>query len=487
LPQVQPHGGSPTRVGPAVAVARDARRRARILGPRGPGPPGMPGVPGASGRPIGYFSQRRATGIAGGAGSCDVEVALPKILHAPFGHKVPPMPEDFLGREVDVWSVLQHLSTRRAVVVCGRHEEQHGVGKSAVLDAVHRAFVFQTGGVCVAVHLRSLSDPEIAKDGAFFWIEKVKTAVRAAFQNCQEQWCATTRTTTSRMGGGSSDGMGFGGVLRRRTIGLRSAAPRVSSRTISRGFHPLSDPIAVGPALEELVTEMAALTGLCEAHCREWPAASGQILLLLDECDHLIQQQHFQETVADVLQRCTAVRVVLSTHQRMVGMAGGCFKVVHHPVAGLPDRDAARLFLRRVQRPLRWGELVDGSEGARSALGSTMAKAATDNIEGKVIMNKANEAEVLALVAAHPCVATQKGNPRRLIELASRVGPNLGSLGELGYTSAASTKHSGWRGAQVARPPAATASSPAACMPRPLADAAAGAGASLPLPLAQTP
>merc|ERR1719277_1274627 len=102
---------------------------------------------------------------------------------------------------------------------------------------------------------------------------------------------------------------------------------------------------------------MAKLAELCAARRREWPVASDQILLLVDQCDHLIQQEHFQNAIADLLQSCAAYRIVLSTHQRMVGTAGGRFKVVHHAVRGLTPIDAGRLVMRWAQRPLRWEEL----------------------------------------------------------------------------------------------------------------------------------
>merc|ERR1719247_2653468 len=87
-----------------------------------------------------------------------------EVSLSPFGRAVPPVPEDFLGRNVDAWSVLQHLSERRAVVVCGEAGTEHGIGKSALLDAVHRAFAFQMGGVCVAVPLRALSDVDVLSE-----------------------------------------------------------------------------------------------------------------------------------------------------------------------------------------------------------------------------------------------------------------------------------------------------------------------------------
>lgn len=202
------------------------------------------------------------------------------------------------------------------------------------------------------------------------------------------------------------------GALRRRST--RGGARARSSVPLRSGFHPLSD-----LALEELIAEMEELAELCEARFGELPAAGGRILLLVDECDHLIQQQYFQQAVADVLRRCSSYRIVLSTQQRMVGTAGGCFKVVHQELHGLASRDAARLFLHRAHRPLRWDELLPPGT------------AATKGKQGPVRLSKENEQETLSLLGGHPCIVMQRGNPRKIIELACKLSPSLPNLWKL--------------------------------------------------------
>jgi len=335
------------------------------------------------------------------------------LLHSPFGRAVPAAPEDFLGRSKDVWSVLQHLSTRRAVVICAGAGEASGVGKSAVLGAVHRAFAMQMGGVCIATQFRALNDSNACVPGAYAWIEKVKGVVQAALQEYRPATVMAERPRTMGL-----PGLLGGGVLRRR-------GPKAVRGGVSAGFHSLSDPVAVAPALEELIADMTTLAEICEARCREWPAAAGRLLLVLDDCDHLIQQPYFQEAIAEVLKRCPPYRVLLTTHQPVAGAAGGQFKVVHHELRGLAPKDAARLFLRRCQRPLHWGELV-----APGAMSPGAAAEALDP-RAPVALTAANEIEVLALVAKQSSVAAQRGNPRGLIELASRVGPSLASLADL--------------------------------------------------------
>jgi len=345
--------------------------------------------------------------------------SINEAQHSPFGRSVPALPEDFLGRTLDVWSVLQHLSQRRAVVVCGAENEEFGIGKSAVMDAVHRSFALQMGGVCVAVQIRSLSHPPTVKTD---WIEKTKVAVKAAAKECRELW--------------QSQGQGLRGPAPRRRP-IRNG--KASSASVSHGFHPLSaddlkwlEEDSLRVAQEELFDELQSLVELCEARCKDWPAQSGRILLLLDEVDHIVQQQHFQDAVANVLQRWPSLSVVLSTHQSMVGTAGGHFKVVHHKLQGLQKRDAARLFLRRSPRPLHWGELIEAPAASRCSaqLGSPSEL---------VVLTKANEGRVLDLLASQQCLAAQQGNPRRLIALASRLEDSLQKVSSEEISSASSS------------------------------------------------
>lgn len=291
----------------------------------------------------------------------------PQVQPSLCWRALPSLPEDFLGRELDVWSVLQQLNQRRAVVVCGAVGEDFGIGKSAVMDSVHRHFTL-LGHSCVAVPLRSLSQASWSGD----WIEKANASIRLAIRECRG----------ARMAGASS--------RRRRLQG-----------PLRTGFHPLSDPSTAACLLDDLIDDMLTLQDLCDARF-EWTSSGHRILLLLDECDHLVQQQQFQDALACILQRCSSYSVVLSTHQPMVPAGASKFKVVQHRLQGLVPRDAARLLLRRAQRPLRWGE-IQRSEDPSSL----------------VILNKENESEVLEAVSSQPRVAALRGNPRRLIELAN--------------------------------------------------------------------
>jgi len=88
---------------------------------------------------------------------------------------------------------------------------------------------------------------------------------------------------------------------------------------------------------------------------------------------------------------------------------------------GLTHTDAARLFLRRAHRAVRWEELLSPEQAVNQGI----------DPQSQIILTKQNEAEVLKLVSQHPVVAAQQGNPRALIELANKVNcllPNLRDL-----------------------------------------------------------
>lgn len=370
-----------------------------------------------------------------------------EALLSPLGRAVPPLPDDFIGRSIDVWEVLQHLCDRRAVVVCGAPGTTHGVGKSALLDAIHRSFAFQMGGVCIPVHLRALCNADVASVASTWeWMEKVKACVQFTFDeylelgrhaSTDQKSVASTVGKRSCMVSGVCNGSAL--TLRRRMT-ARSGVDK-ACRSVSRGFHSLSDPIATRPVLEELVAAMSSFAEYCEERNRSSPASATpgvKILLLLDECDHLIQQRHFQDAIAEVLKQCAAYRVVLSTQQQMVQTGGGWFKVVHKQVAGLSPKDAARFFLRRSDRPLYWDELPAISNESNMAVDAGTMESCADGVTPKtptqrqqVKMTRENEAEVLARVAAHPVVAAQQGNPRRLLEIASQVRDSLEKLSDL--------------------------------------------------------
>jgi hypothetical protein len=336
------------------------------------------------------------------------------IFHrsSPFGRSAPVLPEDFVGRSFDVWSVLQLLSSRRAVVVCGADDTDCGIGKSAIIDAVHRNLAYQQGNLCLRVdlaHARSSSsgsDENLLKDRSL-WSDRVGEKARRASQEERRRQLHSTRAKYSGKAVASTSFVG------------RPRRPYQQHRNSSLG--------AGNSTFEKMVAELAALGELWEETQSDgdWSylgSSSGKrrgIVLVLEGCEALILQQDFQEAIGEILRVFPTFRVLFGTQQRMPAV-GGQFKVVHHAVGGLSALDSARLFLRRTHRPIRWGEV-----NPRAAFPNAV-----------IALANGNEAEVLAAVAAHPAVAATQGHPRALIQLAGRVGYSLDSLDDLVISNA---------------------------------------------------
>jgi len=157
--------------------------------------------------------------------------------------------------------------------------------------------------------------------------------------------------------------------------------------------------------LRGLLTELDQLVGLCTEHCRK------DLLLIFDECDHLIKEEHFQASITQILQLCPKCRVLLSTQEPMVSPAGQ-FKFAHHRLSGISMKWAVKLFLRRTHRALLWGDLTEPSNG-------TLAGAAVmHSLDSPVVMTGDDEA-VAKQVYWGAGLKAQGGNPQKIIDLAS--------------------------------------------------------------------
>jgi hypothetical protein len=357
---------------------------------------------------------------------------LPRWV-TPLNRPVPLAPEDFVGRAVDIWSVQQHLTSRRVVVVCGDAMVTPGIGKTSVVNAVHRALTLQLGAICVPVNFRGMGCEKCRDENesnCSCWLMRMREAIRRTIEDLNHEDC--------------------NGVSRRCTGPRRCfQQPRHHWKWDVSGSESADSNSSCGACLtginaedlkiRPLVTDMQELARMS----REvrfggdwWPATAangpfaggpaagegGGALIILDDCDHLVQQQYFQETISSILRQCPGYRLLLSTQQpiAMVGPSLCQFKVVHHSLQGLSSSDAARLFLRRTSRQILWEELLQPEESGGMV-----------DLKGPVTLTSRNEAEVLRLVSQCPAVAAQLGNPKALIELGSKVNSSLASLKDL--------------------------------------------------------
>jgi len=332
------------------------------------------------------FSSSLANAADGSHSPWQRHASTSSVLHSPLQSSMPTMPEDFMGRAFDVWSILQHLSgCRRVVVVCGANGTLPGVGKSSVLDAVHRSYELQVGGTVLAVPVRAITDPAMIYNPTTTWLQRIRTVVQAA----------------------------------REAAG--NGHRRLSYHSVDHSNDSLSRQAAeMDPArmLQALISDLRSLAAECRTgSSRKWEvgaSAATRLLLILDECDHLAQQRHFQDALCAILRNCPECKVLLSSHQRLVGAPLSHFKVIHHELEGLDQLASAKLFLRRAHRLVRMSEVVSNA-----------------SVEEKEQSISVSNAKHLKLLARHPAVDRLAGNPRRIIATASLVGPSLRSLSSL--------------------------------------------------------
>lgn len=326
------------------------------------------------------------------------------------GQPVPSLPDDFLGRIMDTWSVMQYLhSTRRAVVVCGDEGTFPGVGKSAVLLSVHRAIALRQSMRCIAVELKK---PQGAMETGW-WISQVQQALKRVLREEKargQPWLETSKSV--------------GCAARRR------------EQKEPEALWPNED---FGNSVEALVGDLNGLAAMWQRSRRlraaagtQWASSFGgskceELLLILDNCDGLLEDELFEQALSYILRMSASTKVLIGAHQRLVRPVDS-FKVVHHPIGGLSRTDSARLFLNRSHRKLRWGEIQPRLQ-QDSLLATSSCSSADPTTD--VAVTRQNAEEVHELVAALPALSALGGNPRAIINLADQVHPGLACLADL--------------------------------------------------------
>mmetsp|Transcript_45432 Transcript_45432/g.106164 ORF Transcript_45432/g.106164 Transcript_45432/m.106164 type:complete len:881 (-) Transcript_45432:222-2864(-) len=338
---------------------------------------------------------------------------LTRVLSTPFEQLLPELPEDFTGRTLDVWSVLQHLDKRRFVTVCN-HRPVPGVGKSTLLDAVHRASALHMQMRCVKVRLG------LEVEDCTSLLMSIRSAVQLAL--AEEDWLGARK-------GSCQSRLTSGALTRPRKCLPRRPAKKMqepetpawsNEELLQSIFHELS---LLGSKWQRRITTAGQTSGAVRGSkvqaVSAGDASSLGILLLIHGCSSLLERQPDEtlSIVFSILQQCP-VRIVLSSKYRVLGPGCGQFKVVHYELGGLKPADAARLFLRRTQRPLKWKEVLAGTDASIPE----RAQSSAAHADAPVVLQKDSEKEVLELIASHPALARLKGAPQALVQLACQMG-----------------------------------------------------------------
>jgi len=149
-----------------------------------------------------------------------------------------------------------------------------------------------------------------------------------------------------------------------------------------------------------------------------------KMLVLLDECDHLIQQEHFQDGLECLLKDCPNVSFLISTHQPIYygsphqqceNNLQTAFKNVHVTVKRLSVEDTGKLFLRRLQRVITWSDLGYAITDQSEVLKDDVVRLGQNPNETAMIYRKVGQA---------PRLQSADGIPRKIIELAMKFSAN---------------------------------------------------------------
>jgi hypothetical protein len=164
----------------------------------------------------------------------------------------------------------------------------------------------------------------------------------------------------------------------------------------------------------------------CASDLRKLSAQGGEkVLIFFDECDHLAQQEHFQDALQLILKECPNISFLLSTHQPIYQGAVGAdgqrkleskfqaFKHIHVLLKRLNEEDSGKLFLRRLSRTIKWSEVGCFGEEA-IALGGAVMNASGQRVIEEVTVTYRR-------VGLSPLVQACGGHPKKLIEAAMRL------------------------------------------------------------------
>ncbi|CEM10008.1 unnamed protein product [Vitrella brassicaformis CCMP3155] len=356
---------------------------------------------------------------------------------------LPQPPEDFVGRTLDVWVVLQLLDRRRLVLLHG----EEGVGKTAVCEEVSRYCALRgeeifPGGV-IFLRLAPLSNLPLSVEGSSCGYRVVKETT-----NIIHNLLATVLEVPQFPPG------------HRRIKHASSARDRAASEHTVEGGSFVSDEGESNVDLEGW--RWRETVRVLTERLRK-----GRCLLVLDGVDDFLKAGGLQAVLTQLLlgdvhsvlnhdlhphmtEGLEGLHIVVSARTCSLSTRPNYPPLPHHKASTLPnntdgpsddtsrkpiqlisegkvkvvsqelmplDRAAsADLFLRRVGRPLCVRD-VSGRGGSSGSGGG----------EGGVL----GRDEAMDRLMQHPIMERLKGNPRSIIEMAQLVTPQLANLAAL--------------------------------------------------------
>eukprot|EP00742_Colponemidia_sp_Colp-10_P002008 GILJ01002143.1.p1 GENE.GILJ01002143.1~~GILJ01002143.1.p1 ORF type:complete len:862 (-),score=120.58 GILJ01002143.1:493-3078(-) len=302
---------------------------------------------------------------------------------APFfkvNDHLPLPPEDFIGRNIDVMSIIRRLTRRRLVVISGAKNTNPGIGKSSVAIAVSRYMnlrrMFTNGVVFVPCSSSSVMD---LVDSTLWQLNNLVD---------------TTIAPSSLFSPASS-------LCRSQSASCCSPANHFSVFD--------APPAPAVPSLEEKVKQLVdRLKGL-------------RCLIVWDNCDKLVDNAAFHLILSRILAHTEYVRILLTSHQPLQKELGS-IKVINYRLDRLSPMDSARLFMRRSNRRLSFDDLISNAHSRDMHLSHFSASASPS---ASASADVSSSVHPLLMLAEHPVIKSLDGHPIAIVHMAPKLDDDV--------------------------------------------------------------
>lgn len=301
--------------------------------------------------------------------------------------KVPPRPQDFIGRTDDMIKILNIMHSRRACVVHG----PGGIGKSALgLEVAHFAAAPGRYFSCSARIVRF----EVASAASA--INSLEDTIDSLAGELHVQ----TRLWSGHSGCPSS---------------ARSTATSSVCGDCAFPINPIEDS-PTGSASDPLAPFLPAVQRMRRALQQvEKARRSARILLVIDDVAGVVSSSpEVHRALGELIDHTYRFHVLVCSREPIYQNFGNT-KAVNLPLSGLSEKEAALLLLHRVHRPLGPQDFAASDEARRS--GESPPPTTRD--------------ETLGQLQRHPLVKALAGNPGAVRAVGAQVhegGPSLSEL-----------------------------------------------------------
>jgi hypothetical protein len=310
-------------------------------------------------------------------------------------HKLPPSAEHFTGRSQEMHMLLQRFDGPYGSRACVVHGPE-GIGKSA-LSLELAGFASAPGRFfsCAARMVR------IEEDSLSSILEAIEEEV--------EGLAGTLRVPLrpAASPGASSS--------RSSAVSTPSCAMGASD---GAGFHQTGSSLGIYPELMDTLDQLLMIRQRIRRgiHQIERARLGRPILLAIDDkVGAVAGNTEVQRMLGELLDNTHELRLLICSQEPIYGSLGAT-KVTNCSLPGLQKREAARLFLQRVHRPL------SDEDFPPELVASTR--------QGSCTPSSLKDLHTLWLLRS-PVLDGLKGNPARIRALADRVVPGSPSLPEL--------------------------------------------------------